>query len=40
MEEPHPKPSGTIAILLIYAAISLILWGVVYLTLFLRGSTQ
>jgi hypothetical protein len=40
MEEPHPKPSGTIAVLLIYAAISMILWGGVYLTLLLRGSTQ
>lgn len=40
MEESHYKPSGTIAVLLIYAAISLILWGGVYLTLLFRGSTQ
>lgn len=40
MEEPPTKPSGTIAVLLIYAAIGLILWGGVYLTLLLRGSTQ
>jgi hypothetical protein len=40
MEEPPPKPSGTIAVLLIYALISVILWGSVYITLLLRGSTQ
>jgi Cytochrome c oxidase subunit IIa family len=40
MEEPPNEPSGTIAVLLIYAAISLVLWGSVYLTLLLRGSTQ
>ncbi len=40
MEEPRPKPSGTIAVLLIYAVIIVLLWGSVYLTLLLRGSTQ
>ncbi len=40
MEEPHPKPSGTIAVLLIYALLIVILWGSVYLTLLSRGSTQ
>jgi flagellar basal body-associated protein FliL len=40
MTEPSQKPSGTIAVLLIYAVVSLILWGSVYLMLLLRGSTQ
>jgi|GEM_PF-6528582 Cytochrome c oxidase subunit IIa family len=40
MEEPHPKPTGTIAVLIVYAALSLALWGSVYLTLLFRGSTQ
>lgn len=40
MEEPHPKPSGTIAVLIVYAALSLALWGAIYLTLLLRGTTR
>jgi hypothetical protein len=40
MADAHPKPSGTIAILTIYAALSLVLWGSIYLTLLLRGVTQ
>lgn len=40
MEEPHPKPSGTITVLLIYALLIVILWGSVYLALLSRGSTQ
>lgn len=40
MDEPPPKPSGTIAVLIIYAALSLALWGSIYLTLLFRGPTQ
>jgi len=40
MAESYPKPSGTIAVLIIYAALSLILWGSIYLTLLFRGATQ
>ncbi|HEV8726217.1 MAG TPA: cytochrome c oxidase subunit 2A [Candidatus Binatia bacterium] len=40
MEEPNPKPSGTIAILLIYALIIIVLWGSAYFALLLRGATQ
>lgn len=40
MEEPHPKPKGTIAVLLIFAALIVLLWGGVYLALLLRGATQ
>lgn len=40
MEEPHPKPSGTIVVLFIYALIILVLWGFAYLALLLRGATQ
>ena len=40
MEDPHPKPSGTFAVLLIYAFLIVVLWGSVYLVLLLRGSGQ
>ncbi len=40
MEEPHPKPTGTIAVLIIFALIIVLLWGSVYLALLLRGATQ
>jgi hypothetical protein len=40
MEEAHPKPKGTIAILIVFAALIVILWGSVYLMLLLRGATQ
>jgi hypothetical protein len=40
MDEPHPKPSGTIAVLILYAALSFVLWGSIYLTLLFRGATQ
>lgn len=36
----HPRPVGTIAVLLLYALIILLLWGSAYLTLLLRGLTQ
>lgn len=36
----HPKPMGTIALLLLYALIILLLWGNAYLTLLIRGVTQ
>jgi hypothetical protein len=40
MADVHPKPSGTIAILILYAALSLVLWGSIYFTLLFRGATQ
>lgn len=40
MDALHPKPSGTIAILFIYALIILVLWGGAYIALLLRGATQ
>ncbi|HEU4340703.1 MAG TPA: hypothetical protein VFU31_03955 [Candidatus Binatia bacterium] len=40
MEEPHPKPKGTIAVLIAFALITVILWGSVYLALLFRGATQ
>jgi hypothetical protein len=40
MEEPLSKPSGTIAILFIYALIILVLWGSAYFALLLRGATE
>ncbi len=40
MEEPQPKPSGTIAVLLIFAFLIVVSWGSVYLALLLRGATQ
>jgi cytochrome c oxidase subunit IIa family protein len=40
MEDLHPKPRGTIAILVIFALMIVILWGSVYLAMLLRGATQ
>jgi len=40
MEEPNSHPKGTIAILIIFAAMIVVLWGSVYLALLLRGITQ
>ena len=40
MEEPSPQPKGTIAVLIIFAAIIVLVWGGVYLALLLRGATQ
>ena len=40
MEEGHLKPKGTIAVLIIFALMILVLWGSVYLALLLRGGTQ
>jgi hypothetical protein len=40
MEEPHPKPKGTLALLVIFAFAIVVLWGTVYLALLLRGATQ
>ena len=40
MEEPHLKPKGTIAVLVIFALLIVVLWGGVYIALLLRGATQ
>jgi hypothetical protein len=40
MEESPFKPKGTIAILVIFAVMIVLLWGSVYLALLLRGVTQ
>jgi hypothetical protein len=40
MEDSHPKPKGTIAVLLIFAALIVLAWAGVYLALLLRGVTQ
>ena len=40
MEDPLPKPIGTLAILVIFALAIVILWSAVYLALLLRGATQ
>jgi len=40
MEESHPKPKGTIAILVAFAILIVVLWGSVYLALLFRGATQ
>ena len=40
MEDQYPKPKGTIALLVIFAAIIVLVWGSVYLALLLRGATQ
>jgi hypothetical protein len=40
MEDPLPKPKGTLAVLVIFALAIVVLWGTVYLTLLLRGGTQ
>ena len=40
MEESNSHPKGTIAILIIFAVMIVLLWGTVYLALLLRGTTQ
>jgi hypothetical protein len=40
MEELYPKPRGTIAVLIIFALLIVVLWGSVYITLLLRGAAQ
>jgi hypothetical protein len=40
MEEPHPKPKGTLAVLVIFALLIVVLWGSVYIALLLRGTSQ
>jgi hypothetical protein len=40
MEEAHPKPKGTIALLVIFALLIVVLWSSVYLMLLLRGAAQ
>ena len=40
MEEPQFKPSGTIAILVIYALIIIVIWASAYFAMLLRGATQ
>ncbi|HZD41284.1 MAG TPA: cytochrome c oxidase subunit 2A [Terriglobales bacterium] len=40
MKEPEPKPKGTIAILVVFAIVTLLLWGSLYAALLLRGVTQ
>ena len=40
MEDPVPKPKGTLAVLVIFAVTIVVLWGSVYLALLLRGVTQ
>jgi hypothetical protein len=40
MEDPLPKPKGTLAVLVVFAITIVVLWGAVYLTLLLRGVTQ
>jgi len=40
MEEAHPKPKGTIAILVVFALLIVVSWGSVYLALLFRGTTH
>jgi hypothetical protein len=40
MDETHAKPKGTIAILIIFALLIVVLWSYVYIALLLRGATQ
>ena len=40
MEDPHPKPKGTIAVLIVFAFLIVFLWGSVYLVMLFRGATQ
>jgi cytochrome c oxidase subunit IIa family protein len=40
MEETDPKPKGTVAVLVIFALLIVVLWGSVYLTLLFRGAAQ
>jgi Cytochrome c oxidase subunit IIa family len=39
-EQAHPKPKGTIAVLVIFALLIVVLWGTVYITLLLRGTAE
>jgi hypothetical protein len=39
-QEPHPKPKGTIAVMIIFALLIVALWSSVYIALLLRGATQ
>lgn len=36
----HPRPVGTMALMLLYFVIFLVLWGSVYVTLLSRGVTR
>lgn len=40
MKGSNSKPRGTIAILIIFAVMIVLLWGSVYLALLLRGASQ
>jgi hypothetical protein len=40
MDDLQTKPKGTIAVLVIFALMIVILWGSVYLAMLLRGATQ
>jgi len=40
MDDLETKPKGTIAVLVIFALMVVILWGSVYLAMLLRGATQ
>lgn len=40
MEDLETRPKGTIAILVIFALLIVLLWGSVYLAMLLRGATQ
>ena len=40
MNEADSKPKGTIAILVLFAVLIVVLWASVYLALLLRGATQ
>ena len=40
MNESNSQPRGTIAILIVFAAMIVLLWGSVYLALLLRGASQ
>jgi hypothetical protein len=38
--EEEQKPKGTIAVVVVFAVIIVVLWGSVYVTLLLRGAAQ
>jgi hypothetical protein len=40
MEDAHPKPKGTTAVLVVFALLIVVLWGSVYLAMLLRGAAQ
>jgi len=40
MKESNSQPRGTIAILIIFAVMIVVLWGSVYLVLLFRGASQ